>query len=132
MKWPALILAGFAASASAGPDTDYPHRDWGQVAALDMTVSEAAACIVRIKSGGGATAQVVPADGGTDIDFRPSAGLFGGSVFEPWETFKLREASGTTSMRIFYRHPYRQDGISKDFARLRKKCLKVVAVRPSA
>jgi hypothetical protein len=130
MKWLAIILVGFDTSAAAAPDTDYPHRNWGQVATLDMSLAEATACIARTKTGGGASTQVIPAEGGNDIDFRPSAGLFGGSVSEPWETFKVRTVGGSTELRVFYRHPYRQGGITKDVARLQKRCLRVSSMRP--
>lgn len=126
MKWATLIFAGFAATASAKQDTDQPHRDWGKTAALGMSVTDATACIVRAKSRGGASTQIIPSENGVDIDYRAPGGLFGGSVGKPWITYQLRENGAGASLTILYRHPYRQGGISKDFANLAKRCLKVI------
>ena len=87
MKWPILILAGFAATASADKDTDYPHRDWGHVATLDMSVAEATACIARALDKGGSVL-VLPVDGGNDIDY--SVDVPWGKRPDAWERFKLR------------------------------------------
>lgn len=126
-----IALAGFAvvtAPALARSDTDFPHRDWGQVATLDMTVAEATACIARELSRNG-DALVIPVDGGNDIDFavRP----MWGPKMEPWETFKLRSTDGITTLRIFYRHPVKKGGVSKDVARFQKHCLRVRRIDPA-
>lgn len=128
MKWPALILAGFVASASVGPDTDFPHRDWGQVAMLDMTVADATACIARELNRSGSVL-VLPVEGGNDIDF--TVNVLWGKKMEPWERFKLRGNGPTSTLSLFYRHPVTQKGVGKDIARLQKKCLRVSSMRPS-
>lgn len=129
MKWPALILAGFALTASAEKDTDYPHRDWGQVATLDMSVTEATTCIARFLARKG-DAIVLPVEGGNDIDFavRP----MWGPKMEPWESFKVRDEAGVTTLRLFYRHPVRKKGAGKDIDRLVKACLKIRSLTPSS
>lgn len=129
MRTPALLLAGFAAlatQASARSDTDYPHRDWGKVVTLDMSVTEATACIVREMNRNG-SATVIPAEGGNDIDWKAGV-MFGGTVGEPWQTFKVRSEAGSTTLRIFYRHPVRLGANDKVVAKMRKQCLKVVKV----
>lgn len=125
MTWLALILAGFAATGSAEVDKDQPHRDWGQVATLDMSVADATACIIRAKSRGGAATQIIPTEGGNDIDFRASAGLFGGAVWKPWITYQLRRSGEGSTLTVLYRHPYRQGGINKDIGNLAKACLRI-------
>lgn len=110
-------------------DKDQPHRDWGQVASLSMTVTDATACIVRRTARNGASAQVIPADGGNDIDYRASAGLFGGSVGKPWMTYQVRQKGEGTTLTILYRHPYRKSMADKQFKDLQKHCLRVSDVR---
>lgn len=132
MKRLTLAIAGFAAlstGAIARSDTDYPHRDWGQVATLDMSLVEATACIARELNRTG-DASVLPVEGGNDIDFavRP----MWGPKMEPWETFKIRSEGGTTTLRVFYRHPVKQKGVSKDVSRLQKQCLRVLNVAQSS
>jgi len=122
MKWPALILAVVATTASARSDTDYPHRDWGQVMTLDMSVADATACIAR-ELGRRADASVIPAEGGNDIDIAPR-GLWGPKS-EPWQTYKIRSENGTTVLRAFYRHPVRQGAVTKEVAKLGRRCLKL-------
>ncbi|WP_293875583.1 hypothetical protein [Sphingomonas sp. UBA978] len=128
MKWPILILAGFAATASADKDTDYPHRDWGHVATLDMSVAEATACIARALDKGGSVL-VLPVDGGNDIDY--SVDVPWGKRPDAWERFKLRNDGATTTLRLFYRHPVSQKGAGKDVERLKKQCLRVSRVDPA-
>lgn len=120
----AVLLIASPAIASAKSDTDYPHRDWGKELVLDMSLVEATGCITREKGRQG-TATVIPAEGGNDIDFKVAPVLFAGPSGEPWETFKLREANGLTTLKVFYRHPYRQGTISKDVTKLAKKCLRI-------
>lgn len=129
MKWPIIILSGFAATASAKQNTDYPHRDWGQIVTLNMSLNDATACIAREKNRQGATL-VLPVEGGNDIDWRSTTGFFGGVVSEPWETFKLRASNGITTLSVFYRHPLRLGGVTKDIARLQKRCLIVTSIIP--
>ncbi|ALC12475.1 hypothetical protein [Sphingopyxis sp. 113P3] len=127
-----MLAASLAlsASASARSDTDYPHRDWGQVATLDMSVTEATACITRELSRSG-SATVIPADGGNDIDFKASSGFFGGTVNEPWQTFKVREVDGSIVLRVFYRHPVNKKRVAKQVEKMRRHCLKVVNIDPA-
>jgi len=108
MKRLAIILAGFAAvPAHAGPD--YPHRDFGQVIALDMSLPDATSCIARSMDRYGSVL-VLPNDGGDDIDF--SAGtMFGGSVNEAWISFKVRPDGDASNLRVFYRHPVIAKGV---------------------
>ena len=120
----AILLASMSGVATAKTDTDYPHRDWGKELVLDMSLIDATACITREKGRQG-TATVIPAEGGNDIDFKVAPVLFAGPSGEPWETFKVRESNGVTTLKVFYRHPYRQATISKDMAKLAKKCLRV-------
>ena len=123
-----LIIAAVMAPAPGG--SDQPHRDWGQIATLDMSVTDATACIMRATSRGGASAQIIPADGGNDIDYRAAAGLFGGSVGKPWITYQVRQAGSGSLLTILYRHPYRQSMAAKQFRDLRKRCRKVASVNP--
>lgn len=115
-------------AADAGEDTDYPHRDWGQVATLDMSVTDATACIARELNRNG-EASVIPADGGNDVDY--ALRVMFGKKMEPWMTFKLREHDGRATMRIFYRHPFKASGIIKQVERLQKHCLKVASIMPA-
>lgn len=132
MKALALLLAGFAAlvmsQASARSDTDYPHRDWGQVATLDMSLTDATACIVRELNRNSDTS-VIPVEGGNDIDVAPH--LMWGPKPEPWNTYKLRNVGGVTTLRVFYRHPVKQKTVSKDVAKLQKYCLKIRQIDPA-
>ncbi len=122
MKWPAIILAGFAVSASAEKGSDQPHRDWGQVATLDMEVGAATACIARTMDREGSVL-MLPVQGGSDLDY--SAGTFlGGSVSKPWATFHVRDKPATT-LRITYRHPVNQKWIRRVMRNLTKSCLTV-------
>jgi len=120
MKWPALILAVVATTASARSDTDYPHRDWGQVMTLDMTVADATACIAR-ELGRRADAIVIPVDSGNDIDVAPHTWPKSG----PWQSYKVRSVGGATLLRSFYRHPVKSKAIDKEVAKLRSQCLRV-------
>lgn len=127
-----IALAGFAlvtAPALARSDTDFPHRDWGQVATLDMTVAEATGCIARELDRQGSVL-VLPVEGGNDIDFS-AGGMFGGSVGEPWERFKVRREGDVTTLRVFYRHPFNQKGVGKAVERLGKRCLRISSLRPA-
>ena len=125
MKHLAIILIGFAAvPAIAAPDTDYPHRPWGTVLTLDMSVSDETACIARTM-GRHAEAAVIPMEAGNDIDVAPNS--LWGPKLEPWMTFKVREEGGAVTMRAFYRHPVKKSSVSKDVARLEKRCLQVKA-----
>lgn len=114
-----------APAASAAPDTDYPHRDWGQVATLDMSVIDATACIARELGRNGETS-IIPAEGGNDIDY--ALRVMWGKKMEPWMTFKLRESEDGATMRIFYRHPFKAKNIIKQVERLQKRCLKVRSI----
>lgn len=131
MRTPALLLAGFAAlatQASARSGTDYPHRDWGKVVMLDMSVIDATACITReLNRNGDAT--VIPMEGGNDIDLAPH--LAWGKKMEPWQTFKVRNESGVTTLRIFYRKPVRITANDKIVAKMGQQCLKVKSVAPA-
>lgn len=129
MKWPALILAGFALTASAKEGTDYPHRDWGQVATLDMTATEAAACVTRQLSRQYGRVTPVPAEGGTDIEGGPGGGIFG-VAHDPWVSFQVRGDENAATLRVFYRHPVSQKNLSRDVRRMGEKCLKISKLAP--
>lgn len=127
-----LVLAAslaFIPAASAGPDTDFPHRDWGQVAILDMTLADATSCIARAMDRDGAVL-VLPVDGGNDIDFSPGT-MFGGSTNEPFLRFKVRESGDASTMRLFYRHPVRKKLAGRYVEKLQKRCLKVRSIDPA-
>lgn len=115
-------------SAIAAPDTDYPHRDWGQVATLDMSLADATACIARAMDREGSVL-VLPTEGGNDIDFSPG-GLFGASTFEPFLRFKVRPTGEFAEMRLFYRHPVSQKKAGRYVEKLQKRCLKVRSIAP--
>lgn len=116
-----------APAAIAAPDTDYPHRDWGQEATLDMSLIEATACVAReLNRIGDAT--VIPAEGGNDVDWA-MRGLFGVKQ-EPWLSFKLREAPGATVMRVFYRKPMSKGKVDKEIRRQQRRCLRVRSIAP--
>ena len=126
----AVVASGImlATGANAGENTDYPHRDWGKIATLDMTLDEATTCIARELARKGDVV-VLPVDSGSDIDFavRP----IWGPKMEPWETFKIRQEAGATTLRLFYRHPVTRKGAGKDVVRLQKRCLKVRSIDPN-
>ena len=130
MKRFAIILAGFALdpSAHARSDTDYPHRDWGQVVTLDMTVAEATSCVAR-ELGRTADVSVIPAEGGNDIDI--AAHVMWGKKMEPWQTYKIRGEGGIVTLRGFYRHPVKQKAVSKEVAKLQDRCLKAKSIDPT-
>lgn len=131
MRTPALLLAGFAAIATqayARSDTDYPHRDWGKVVALDMSVTEATACITR-ELNRTRVPTVIAVDGGNDIDV--AAHVAWGKKMEPWQTFKVRSDGEDATLRIFYRHPIRQGANDKLVAKMSKQCLKVRSIQPT-
>lgn len=124
----ALALIAAPSAAFGRSDTDYPHRDWGKVVTLDMNITEATACLARELNRRG-DALVVPVDGGNDIDF--TFHVAWGKKMEPWETFKIRTAGGTTTLKVFYRHPVKQSAVDKDIRRLQKQCLKVRQIDPA-
>jgi hypothetical protein len=74
MKRLTLIIAGLSAiaasPATAQSNSRYPHRDWGKVATLNMSVIDATTCILRVLNRG-STATLIPAEGGNDIDLKP-------------------------------------------------------------
>ena len=130
MKRLAIILAGFATvPAHAGPDTDYPHRDWGKVAILDMTVAEATACVAREMRRHGPVLSI-GAEGGNDIDWTPG-GLFQSGGAEPWITFRIRSEHDQTRLRVLYRHPIIAKGVDGYIKKLEKRCLKVARISPA-
>jgi len=122
----ALGAASIATAAYARSDTDYPHRDWGKAATLNMSLADATACIAREMGRRGGIV-VIPADGGNDIDYSARTG-FGGTVDEPWMRFKLSAEGDITGLRVFYRHPVTRRRIGKDVARMQEYCLKVVSI----
>ena len=129
MKRLAIIATLVAAPALASSDTDYPHRDWGQIATIDMPIGEATACIAREMTKAGKVL-ILPADGGNDIDFYMGSILGGGSG-DPWERFQLRPSGESTVLRALYRHPYKASTVSADVRRMGKHCLKVLKVGPA-
>ena len=125
MKNLAIILIGFAAApAIAGPDTDYPHRDWGKVATINMPLADATACVARGIRKQYPSVMVVPAEGGSDIDAAPGGGLFG-IAHDPWLRLKVRGEGQKSTLRIFYRHPVNQKRIDKEVQKFEKLCLVV-------
>ena len=125
LKWSTLLAIGCSAPAIS---QDYPHRDWGQVATLDMTVVDATACIAREQDRRGAVL-VLPVEGGNDIDF--SIDVAWGKKLDPWVRFKIRSIGDVTTLRVFYRRPYKSNRISKDIERLQKECLRVRNIGPT-
>lgn len=130
MKIVTLILLAVAAPASAKEDTDYPHRDWGQVATLDMTPNEAAACVTRQLSRQFGRVTPVPAEGGTDIEGGPGGGVFG-VAHDPWVSYHVRAEGQAATLRVFYRHPVSQKNLTRDVRRMGEKCLKIAKLSPA-
>lgn len=128
MKWLALMLAGVVTPAATYPGTDYPHRDWGRMATLDMTASEATACIARWLDRRG-DVLALPVEGGVDIDYTDH--LPWGPTPKPSERYQVREMAGTTTLRILYRGSATKKFIPKNVAKLRKECLRVITITPS-
>jgi hypothetical protein len=124
MLWPIILSAGAVLTGPMAKDTDYPHRDWGQVATLDMTVAEATACIARQMDREGSVL-ILPVDGGNDLDY--TAGTMFGSVNEPWVRFQVRAAPSTT-LRISYRKPVGQKWLRRVMRNFQKSCLRVTNV----
>ena len=129
MKRTILLAALISTPALAGPETDYPHRDWGQIATLAMPASDAVACIARELDKNGSVL-VLPVDGGTDIDFSISGPLFMQNAGEPYMRFKVRESEGAVTMRAFYRRPLSQKSTDKTITGMEKRCLKVANKAP--
>lgn len=127
MMWITLPIAAAIVSASASKDTDYPHRDWGQVAVLNMTMTEATACVTRLLSRQYGRVTPVPADGGNDIEGGPGGGFFG-VAHDPWVSYHVRGDGKGATLRVFYRHPISQANISRDVRRMSEKCLKVSGI----
>lgn len=121
-------MLAFAALMAAFSPQDYPHRDWGKVATLSMSVDEAAACIARTYNRRGG-ALVVPADGGVDIDATSFATIPRG---EPWQRFKLRTAGDVTTMRVLFRRPLSAKRTEKDVRKLGADCLRISSIDPAA
>jgi hypothetical protein len=117
------VVLAFAALTQSG--TDHPHRDWGQVATLDMSITDATACIMRELGRNGEVA-LIPTEQGNDIDF--ALRVFAGKKMEPWLTFKLEKAEESTTLRVFYRRPFSAKGIIKQIERLQGRCLRVRAI----
>ncbi len=130
MKWPAIILAGFALTASAEKDTDYPHRDWGRVVTLNMPLAAATACVTRQVSKLYGRVTPVPAEGGTDVEGGPGGGLFG-VAHDPWVSYQVRGAANGSVLRVFYRHPVSQKTISREVKRMGEKCLQIASIAPA-
>lgn len=122
-------FAGLTATSAAATDTDYPHRDWGQVATLDMTATEAAACVTRQLARIYGNVIPVPAEGGTDIEGAPGGGFFG-VAHDPWVSYQVRQENDATVLRVFYRHPVSQKNISRDVRRMGERCLKIRQIDP--
>lgn len=122
------LISLFALVALAPPPQDYPHRDWGRVAVLDMTIAEATACIAR-QLGRRADVMIIPVTDGNDIDIAPRA--MWGPKSEPWQTYKIRGSDGVTTLHSFYRHPVKQNAVTKEVAKLQSACLKVRRIDPA-
>jgi len=135
MRSIAILLAGFAVAtasvALAGPETDFPHRDWGNVATLDMPAADAVSCIAREMDKSGSVL-VLPTTGGTDIDYTLSGGLMNQNAGEPYMRFKVRADAAGVTLRAFYRRPLSQKATDKTIAGLQKRCLRVEKVLPVA
>lgn len=129
MIFTAIVSVGFAINSLEKKDTDYPHRDWGQIATLNMTPAEAAACIARQLSRDNDRVLPIAVDGGIDIDAGPEG--FFGVVNEPWERYQVRSENGQTTLRVFYRHPANRRNISRVVRRMGTRCLKVIEVKPT-
>ena len=95
------------------------------MAILDMSAPDAVTCIARELNRKG-DAMILPVEGGGDIDF--TVHVMWGKKLEPWETFKVRTENGKTVLRIYYRHPVKAKGISKDVAKMQTRCLVVKAI----
>lgn len=119
----AALTCLIATPALADEDTDYPHRDWGQVATLNMTETEAIACVTRQLSRTYGRVTPIPAEGGTDIEGGPGGGIFG-TAHDPWVSYQVRGGEATT-LRVFYRHPLSAKNISRDVRRMSERCLLV-------
>lgn len=120
----------FAPVAIASPDTDYPHRDWGQVATLDMSLADATTCVTRGIARTYERVITVPVEGGTDIDAGPGGGFFG-VAHDPWVRLMVREDAGAVTLRAFYRHPVSRKDVGKIIEKLKKRCLKVASIAPA-
>lgn len=134
MKTVSHLLAGFALTATpvlAAPDTDQPHRDWGQVAILDMSQADATACVTREMARLYERIVPVPVENGMDIDGGPGGGFFS-TVHDPWLRAKVRNESGVIALRFAYRHPVAAKWITRDVGRMQKRCLKVLRIEPTA
>lgn len=118
------LAALIVSPAFASADTDYPHRDWGKVATLDMTASDATTCVTHELARQFERIIPVPTDGGAEIDGGPGGGFFG-VAHDPWVRYKIRTEGGAVLLRISYRHPISQGTIERDVRRMSERCLKV-------
>lgn len=127
----ALITLGFAMPSAKPQDTDYPHRDWGEIAHLDMTAVEGAACVTRQLARIYGRVTPVPAEGGTDIEGGPGGGLLG-AAHDPWVSYQVRASGDGSTLRVFYRHPVSAKNVGRDVRRMTKKCLRVARITAGA
>ena len=121
------VLALLPSAAHAAPDTDFPHRDWGKVATLDMRLSDASTCVARAAARKYERIVPIPVEGGTDIDAGPGGGFFG-VANDPWLRYQVRQEGSAVTLRIFYRHPVGQRRVDKELASFQKQCLRVRSI----
>lgn len=122
-----MILFAFALAAPLAPaqsGTDYPHRDWGQTATLDMSLGDATTCVTQGIARTFERVIPVPAESGSDIDAGPGGGIFG-VAHDPWIRLKVRQEGTTVTLRAFYRHPLSQKRVGKLIDKMQKRCLRI-------
>lgn len=124
---PTALAACIVLPAHADDDTDQPHREWGQIATIDMPLAEATACITRGIARSYERVLPVPAENGTDIDAGPGGG-FWGVAHDPWLRLRVRQDGDAVTLRVLYRHPVSQKQVTKEVERLQKRCLKVRSI----
>lgn len=124
-----LCAVGLMAAqpVSAATDTDFPHRDWGKIASLDMPFDEAQACIARELDKTGSVL-VLPVDSGSDIDFSIGGSILTPNTGEPYLRFKLRRIEHEITLRAYYRRPLSLKGLNGTVEALGRKCLKIARI----
>lgn len=128
-----LMMAGVLVLALPGTARaeDQPHRPWGNRAVIAMPFLDAQACIVR-QMGNTGRVTIIPASGGSDIDWSIGGSLLMPNTGAAQVTFQLRDAADGVTLEILYRHPLSRKAMDRTVRDLGKRCLRVASVAPSA
>jgi hypothetical protein len=119
-----MILWAFvaASSAAAAPVTEtrkgFPHRDWGEVATIDLPIDLAQSCVVQQLMTSGRVVSL-PVENGSDVYFAVHSLMANGP---PYVRFMLRKHEDKTHLRALYRRPFGRGTVSGFVADLQAMC----------